>query len=710
MVKIILESMVDELDFLELPYEWNSFDLTSFSKDKSLWDYQQYAVKNSLKSLFLYYKDYSPSEEVGMNSRRKKKFFNSYERLGLEENYDFKLSKLKREIRDILMDYFEIENEEIPYYNFINRISFWMATGSGKTIIIIKLIQLLKKLMEYESIPDKDVLFLTCRDDLLNQFKFFVEEFNQGENGLKIILKNLKEFPKIKRNTPFLNEDSMIVYYYRSDNLSTEQKEKILDYKNYENGGNWYVFLDEAHKGDKEESKRQHLYSILSRNGFLFNSSATFIDPRDIITCIFEFNLSSFINFGYGKHLMLLKQELRAFKEKEDYTGEEKEKVVLKSLILFAYLSNLHEKLHTIHPDLYHDPLLLTLVNSVNIKDADLMVFFRVLKKIGGNKISDEVFNTALNELWQELKTIPNFIFETDKSITLYKKSMLYITYKDVLKHVYNSKDPGEIEVLKRPSNNKELVFKLKTSSIPFALIKIGDISGWLKSELLGYEIQDTLFEESYFEKLNENDSHIKILMGSRSFYEGWDSNRPNVINYVNIGVGKEARKFILQSVGRGIRIEPMKNKRKRLNYVASELNLDFETVKGLQDIIEPIETLFIFSTNRKSLLRVIETLNVEKKKVKPKILEDKLEITSFKEKKQPRSFELSLHEHEELMKYLNYLSDDRIFLMKFNVTLKELHDFKAFIGEITNFKIIKKRKYLNPEFLIQNLFDFLTA
>jgi hypothetical protein len=116
----------------------------------------------------------------------------------------------------------------------------------------------------------------------------------------------------------------LTVFYYRSDNLSDEQKEKIVDFKNYDNEGRWYIFLDEAHKGDREESKRQHIYSILSRNGFLFNFSATFTDPRDIITCAYEFNLSSFIESGYGKHISVLKQEVRAFRDKEDYTGEEK--------------------------------------------------------------------------------------------------------------------------------------------------------------------------------------------------------------------------------------------------------------------------------------------------------------------------------------------------------------------------------------------------
>ena len=31
--------------------------------------------------------------------------------------------------------------------------------------------------------------------------------------------------------------------------------------------------------------------------------------------------------------------------------------------------------------------------------------------------------------------------------------------------------------------------------------------------------------------------------MGSRAFYEGWDSNRPNVMNFINIG-SRDAKKF----------------------------------------------------------------------------------------------------------------------------------------------------------------------
>lgn len=146
-------------------------------------------------------------------------------------------------------------------------------------------------------------------------------------------------------------------------------------------------------------------------------------------------------------------------------------------------------------------------------------------------------------------------------------------------------------------------------------MIKIGDISGWLKGELTGYEVQERFEDESYFENLNREDSDINILMGSRSFYEGWDSNRPNVINYINIGIGEDARKFTLQSVGRGVRIEPIRDRRKRLRSLHNAQEISEDLFSKIKDKVLPVETLFIFGTNREVLKTVIGRLEVEGKK-----------------------------------------------------------------------------------------------
>lgn len=416
---VFLQNIIKEgLRFEDLPHNWNSFDLESFSKSKKLWDYQKDALKNTIKVLWNYYNnfvDYQEGERLEVNGERKQRFFNWYKDNGLYENLDIRLDKRKRNIFNLLTEYYPYEDKKISYEHFINRMCFWMATGSGKTLVIIKLIEILAELIKRKEIPSYDILILTHRDDLIEQLKKHVNEFSYAR-GIKIDLKELKEYPEVKRQRALFG---IPVFYYRSDNLSDEQKEKIIDFRNYDNDGKWYIFLDETYKDDKEDSKRQHIYSILSRNGFLFNSSATFIDTRDVITCAFEFNLSSFINAGYGKHISILKQEIRAFRDDDDYTGEEKQKIVLKSLILLTYIKKFYKDIRNIKSDpslrsrtgLYHKSLLLTLVNSVNTEDADLKLFFRELEKIGKEEIEKDIFKTSINELWDELKHEPEFMF-----------------------------------------------------------------------------------------------------------------------------------------------------------------------------------------------------------------------------------------------------------------------------------------------------------
>jgi Type III restriction enzyme, res subunit. len=249
-----------------------------------------------LKVLWFYYEknfDFRKDEDLSVNEKRKEKLFREYLEYGLnEKEVDYQYKKEAK--HKFIFDYFPLEGQKISFKHFVNRASFWMATGSGKTLVIIKLIEFLKELIKREEIPDYDILFLTYRDDLIEQFRRHLEEYNE-ERKNKILAYDLKDYEKIKRYNLFKEN---FVFYYRSDLFSDEEKEKILDFRNYFNDGRWYVILDEAHKGDKEESKRQHIFSILSKNGFLFNFSATFDDPRDLVTTCFEYNLSTFIESG----------------------------------------------------------------------------------------------------------------------------------------------------------------------------------------------------------------------------------------------------------------------------------------------------------------------------------------------------------------------------------------------------------------------------
>ncbi len=55
---------------------------------------------------------------------------------------------------------------------------------------------------------------------------------------------------------------------------------------------------------------------------------------------------------------------------------------------------------------------------------------------------------------------------------------------------------------------------------VPFALIKIGLTTEWLNGRIFwpGYEIVKGFEDDSFFTRLNESDSEINLLMGSRNF------------------------------------------------------------------------------------------------------------------------------------------------------------------------------------------------
>ncbi len=721
MSKLYLQNIVDNISFETLPITWQGFDFERFSKDKTLFDFQQNALKNALRGLWLFFKD---------KNADKQSLFNHYQLNGLEENFDYDLKKREgKKTAKYLLEYdrdYPAIDSKIPFSHFINRMSFWMATGSGKTLVIVKLIELLGLLISKGEIPKNDILFLAHRDDLLDQFKNHVEEFNSFNFDTKINLKNLKDYESVKRENalPF-PKNEITVFYYRSDLISDEQKEKEVNFRNYENNGEWYILLDEAHKGDREDSKRQILYSILSRNGFLFNFSATFTDPRDFATCVFNFNLSRFVEEGYGKHIYVSSTEISAFHGQDDFSPIEKQKIVLKTLLLLTYINKYFEKIRKVDNALYHHPLLLALVNSVSVEDSDLELFFRELEKVAKNEIRADLLQKAKEELVQEFRDDAKFEFE-ELECTVNADLISKLDYKDILKHVLNAKTPGNIEVLKIPGNRNELIFRLMTAEKPFALIKIGDISGWLKDKLEGYEINESFENESYFRQINRDDSEINVLMGSRSFYEGWDSNRPNLILFVNIGVGKDAKKFVLQSVGRGVRIEPQKYQRKRLQnlFNAGEINEQlFEKVKNL---ILPIESLFVFGTNAENLKEIIKTLKEEKQDknlgesfiLNPEAQKHLLLVPVYKnsdrifaEEKDPQKYPVSREDFDITSQFYKFLGD-KIALAKYDCEVKVLKKTKESFAEENKNRYYTLGKdepsLFEPELILDRIFDYL--
>ena len=728
------------IDYRSLPPSWNTFDLGRFSSGITLWDYQQTALRLAVLALSKYYAGFSVGEDAGEDQARRQRLADWYKDAmslteGQRRTLNLSLGRAKRPLRQLLAPYYG-GNEDasaVDFSSICNRMGFWMATGSGKTVVLVKLLEVLHSLMQRREIPCCEVLYLTPREDLIEQFRQVVREFNLAADApIRIELRELRKFPETMRQSPagsFNDGGTLRIFYYRSDNLSDVQKDRIVDFRNYDNNGRWYVLLDEAHKGDSEDSKRKHIYSLMARSGFLFNFSATFTDPLDLATTVHNFNLSEFITAGYGKHIAVLQQELTAFRnrpENADYTDEEKRKVVAKSMLLLAYTTRQIREIRAQsgQPDLYHQPMLMALVNSINTEDADLKIYFEQILAIGRGEVRAAVWRAAADELWEELREEPAFVFESDNILKIAEGAIRSLGMKDVLQEVYNLDNArgGEVEVLVRPGNKKELAFKMKASSRPFALIKIGDITPWLQNNLPGFEFSETLDTESFFTTLNDPDSSINILMGSRSFYEGWDSNRPNVINFVNIGVGEDARKFILQSVGRGVRVQSWNGKRRRLAELWSEFD-DRDLFRKLKKASTAPETLYVLGTNREALRVVLEELKKERTQGrKPLRLELNREtqdhlllVPQYNDKgrllvdeRTPAKFPISASDFDLLQQYSSSIADDRVLVARHGVHPRNVRHFRGSIKKPdTYYSREGSRSFRNLDVMVGRVFEY---
>ena len=729
----LLEPITQTLNYGDLPETWRVPEIERFSAHKTLYDYQEDALRRAARALYLYYgkgeNDYHVGEPQATDNARKLSLTNLYDH-SLLNDFSVKKHETKADRQNlkenpvfkILSEFITPLDEEIPYQHLINRMCFWMATGSGKTLVMVKLVEHLHRLMEQREIPHHNILILAPSEYLIGQIRRTIEEFNQS--GLSINLVHLRESGKVSQGRL---GDVVTVYYHRSDNLSVIQKDALTDYRRYENHGKWYVLLDEAHKGGKEDSKRQAYYAVMSRHGYLFNFSATFTDPEDIITTVKKYNLEEFIKNGHGKNIYLNEKQYEAFKYRElEISHDERRKIVLKSLITLAYVSLRVKELRTQTglEKLYHLPLMLTLVNSVNTdvenERNDLWAFFQTLREIATGTGIEDLFNASLVELTDEWINA-QFHFQEDGCgiVGIGSTGITDLTLSDLREMVFLSRTKSSLQVI-RSKDNKELAFQLKNADAPFALIRIGDTSKWRNNLLTGFEETRTLQERSFFDNLEK--SSITILMGSRAFFESWDSNRPNVINFINIG-GTDAKKFVVQSVGRGVRIETFPNHRRRYAFLPD--SSEKETLQKYDQRVHPAETLFLFATNRKAVNSVLEGLKTERSGVfenlegikqtpKPKIngQEMSLLVPEYKEIKEDTAkkakFAMS---SETLGRFRNYLAktSNSVLAVRDNMLTQEIKDLREITERDGNIKIEPEKNYSGLVFLQNRLISHLS-
>ena len=206
--------------------------------------------------------------------------------------------------------------------------------------------------------------------------------------------------------------------------------------------------------------------------------------------------------------------------------------------------------------------------------------------------------------------------------------------------------------------------------------------------------------------------------MGSRSFYEGWDSNRPNIINFINIGTQAEAKKFILQSIGRGIRIEPIKNNRKRLLPLINDGVISNQELKRQSQNVKSTETLFVFGTNQKAILYVLETLKSEQPEEEHELslfeksnLSHNLLIPIYKNatdvnKRKLKKLKIHVDDFNILDDIITTM-DKRIISLNYNLNYDDFEIIISKHNDISNFEKTNFEKIGRPETVIKQVLNY---
>ncbi|GAA8951672.1 DEAD/DEAH box helicase family protein [Helicobacter pylori] len=694
----------DELNTNEINEPLEMLDFKSFDNNKELLDYQQQALINAFRMLVAYFKDFKGS---------KKEFYAFYQKHYSFANCDF----TKKKLNPLLKSHFKVENHCVSFENFINRLAFYMATGSGKTIVIIKLVELLSVAIRMGLIPKKNIMFFSANENLIKQFEKEIEKYNRGKDFSKQIdFKNLKDVThKDFHRAPKGFFEKIALFYYRADLMNDgESKENLLNYKDYWDNGENYVILDEAHKGNKSESKRQAIFSLLSLKGFLFNFSATFTEESDLITSVYNLSVGEWVKLGYGKESVLLKKNnLNAFKDSKDLNDREKEIALLKALLLLGMQKRYKTEGY------FHDPLMLVFTHSVNVKNSDAEIFFKTLAHVIENDDGND-FVKAKEDLLEELKD-PEFLFSANKDkdykVKVFKEGLKSMDFKGLKEEVFYA-NSGHIEVIINPKNNQEIAFKLNTSDKVFCLIRIGDITEWICEKLKSVKVVSknlSFKEESYFSQIDK--SSINILVGSRTFETGWDSTRPSVILFLNIGLDDDAKKLVKQSFGRGVRIESVKNQRQRLAY----LDIDEAIKKDLKPNAAMLETLFVIPTNHASLEAILKIqkesenrgenrgswreIKLEKTPIKHALFVPcyRKEPTSILKIPENASFKMSEKNFKDLKEYFNLMSEKHFILKHEIYDPKDYAMLKDMIQK-AHFKKVSTWHYKDLDYMISEI------
>ena len=502
---------------------------------------------------------------------------------GYERELGLPLEPLER-IQDFLDEYNRVteQNFNLRYYQLLallftecflsdaaasgapnekNMLAYWMATGSGKTLVMhLNILQYLHHFCEKDDFRLQ--LFLTTPlAGLIQQHRRELEPY-------------VRKLNEVYNNRLELTIDTTQALLQKPDDYF-----RLSDDENVQR----LILVDEAHIGlsSKESSEFRKLRGRLNvGSSFLFEYSATFHNVAKELkaeydkSIIYRYDYARFYSDGYGKDHFFkpIAADVVADADTEIRDNlNECFRVMEEKLQTFK---NLHQSEETDIDLTYHRPLMAFMGHTVE----------NPCKEGGNDEVSD-------------IQKVLDFL------------AALTDAERQRFRSVFGGDIIGPLVVARNPDNNNELLLSYGEGE-KWGMINVGDglrFYNGIENGRIEKRAEAITTPRLRFENLDDEASPINVLIGSRKFAEGWNSYRLSVIDLVNLGSAKG--NLIIQIFGRGVRLRGKGGDGKR-RYLPHNPNYYLLRPNDREDDIRRLETLTVFSLRRSYLERFIEEVH----------------------------------------------------------------------------------------------------
>ena len=473
--------------------------------------------------------------------------------------------------------------EAVEAWPQFNKLAFWMATGSGKTLLMhANILQYRHALTLHGRLRELNrILLLTPNEGLSQQH---LREFEAAGIAAEL-------FDKDGRGL-FSGQAVEILEVTR---LRDKMGDKTIAIDAFE--GNNLVLVDEGHRGASggEEGAWMRFRNALCENGFSFEYSATFgqavkgspeLSELYAKSTLCDYSYRYFYGDGFGKDYQILNLD-------QGTQQNHLELYLVACLLSFFQQQRLYrEQGNSFRLFNIENPLWVFVGGRVTAtlakKDAtDILEILQFLDRYvadraGSIRRIEQVLNQGL-----VTATSKNLFSRRFEYLNICGLSPAQV-FDETLATLFNAPGGGRLYIENLKGATGEVALRLGAENDAFGVINVGDDAKLVKlCEENGFATGEHEFSGSLFHEINKPHSTVHLLIGSKKFTEGWSSWRVSTMGLMNVGKGEGAQ--IIQLFGRGVRLKGHNLSLKRSG--KTRLPEDVERPKH----IDVLETLGIF-------------------------------------------------------------------------------------------------------------------